>query len=54
MVARAWTRMARWPNWREERVSCVCAVEGPTLTMRAVLQFPPSESWRMRVSFDVR
>lgn len=36
--------MALIPKVREEMVSSICLIEGPTLIIKAVLQLPPKES----------
>ena len=45
---------ARIPNRRVESVSASLYAEGEQLMMSVVLELPPSDSWRIRVSFESR
>ena len=44
--------MALEPKDRLEMVSSICFTLGPMVTIRAVLQFPPRESYNKRVSLE--
>ena len=40
------------PNIKLDNVSSTCLPAGPILTINAVLQFPPNESYRILVNFE--
>jgi len=46
--------LARWANFRVESDSAKASAAGETMAIIVVLQFPPSESSRSRVSLESR
>ena len=54
VVAKVCTRIARVANCRVDRVSSVLTDAGDTVTTNIVRVLPPSESWSIRVSFELR
>ena len=51
---RCMTHLARSANFKVEIVSSMCSANGETVATRYVWVFPPTESWRRRVSLDSR
>ena len=47
-----YTFIALEPKYREERDSSIFLEEGPIFTISAVLELPPSESYKILVSFE--
>jgi len=54
MIGLFLTFIALEPKYKEDKVSSMFFNEGPILTIKAVLAFPPKESCKILVNFESR